>query len=74
MANEEISQEVRDKLEIARSKVRRVVTYLAAVSVFVGLLYGIIWMGERSAFTALIALAGPILGYWFGERKANKGK
>lgn len=72
MENNDLSQETRDKLAIAKSRVRRIVTYIAAVSVFGGLLYGIVWMGERSALTALIALAGPILGFWFASREKQK--
>lgn len=62
------------ELEMAKSKVRRRITYLFA-GVLAGLLvYGVVWMGERSALTAAISTGGMILAFWFGSRKAQKEK
>lgn len=73
MANNDLSQETKDKLEIARSKVRRTVTYVLTAVLSIGLLYGLIWMGDRSAFTAIIAICTSVLGYYFGWRSAQAG-
>lgn len=73
MANNDLSQETREKLEIARSKVRRTVCYVFTGVLAVGLLYALIWMGERSAFTAIIAIGTSVLGYYFGWRSAQAG-
>lgn len=71
MPNSEISQETRNKQEIARSKVRRVVTYTFAGVLSFVLLYGVVWMGDRSAFTATVSIGTSVISYWFGSRSAK---
>jgi len=71
---EELSKETMEKLEIARSKVRRRLTYLFG-GLLAGLLtYAVVWMGERSALTAAISIGGMLLAFWFGSRKSEKPK
>jgi len=65
---EELSQETKEKLEIARSKVRRVITYGAMGMLIGGFAYGMIWMGDRSITMVGINAALAILFYWFGNR------
>ena len=74
MSNNDSIENMKLELEMARSKVRRRITYLFA-SVLAGLLvYGVVWMGDRSALTAAISTGGMILAFWFGSRKAQKEK
>jgi len=68
MANNDLSQETREKIELARSQVRRVVTYSFTGVMGFGLLYSLMWMGERSALTAIISIGTLLLGFWFGQR------
>jgi len=68
MADNDLSQETKEKLEIARSKVRRVITYVA-LGIFVGgFAYGMIWMGDRSITMIGLTSAVAIIFYWFGNR------
>lgn len=71
---EEVNKETMEKLEIARSNVRRRMTYLFGGTVAGLLIYAVVWMGERSALTAAISISSLILGYWFGSRKSEKPK
>lgn len=73
MPDNDLSQETREKLEIARSKVRRTVCYVFTGVLATTLLYGLIWMGDRSAFTATIAIGTSVLSYYFGWRSAQAG-
>jgi len=68
MADNDLSQETKEKLEIARSKVRRVVTYVALGILAGGFAYGLIWMGDRSITMVGINAAIAIIFYWFGNR------
>lgn len=71
MENNKI-EEKKLELEIARSKVRRRMTYLFG-GILAGLLvYGVVWMGERSALVAAVNTGGIILAFWFGSRHAQK--
>lgn len=72
MANDDLSQETKEKLEIARSKVRRVVTYSFTGVLGFSLLYALVWMGERSALTAILSIGTLLLGFWFGQRNPGK--
>jgi len=60
------------RLELRRSMVRQVVTYVGVALLAVLLGYGVMWMGDRSCLTAAVGLFGGLLGYWFGERTAGK--
>lgn len=72
MANNDASQETKEKLEIARSRVRRIVTYVFTGVLAFSLLYALVWMGERSALTATITLGTSVIAYYFGWRSAKK--
>lgn len=73
MPDNELSQETREQLELARSKVRRRISYVAVAVLAFVLIWGVTWMGERSAFTAAISICTAIIGYWFGWRSAQQG-
>jgi len=71
MADNELSKEVREQLEIARSRVRLVITY-AAVGLFsVLVLWGALWMADRSVMMVGINAALAIMFFWFGHRSAK---
>ena len=59
------------KLELRRSMVRQVVTYIGVALLAVLLGYGVMWMGDRSCLMAAVGLFGGIIAFWFGERKAE---
>ncbi len=71
MADNELDPETRKQLEIARSRVRRVITY-AAVGLFIVLvLWGTLWMADRSVMMVGINAALAIMFFWFGHRSAK---
>jgi len=69
--NNELSKEVKEQLELARSKVRRYLTYGAgAVAAFI-FIWGTTWMGDRSIAVAGLVLCSNIICYWFGQRSVK---
>jgi len=71
MADKELSENVKEQLEIARSRVRLVITY-AAVGLFsVLVLWGALWMADRSVMMVGINAALAIMFFWFGHRSAK---
>lgn len=74
MGNNDLSQETKDKLEIARSKVRRIVTYVMTGTLALGLLYSLMWMGDRSALTGITTIGTAVIGYYFGWRSGQTSK
>ena len=68
MANE---LETKEKVEIARSKVRRVITYVALGILAGGFFYGMIWMGDRSITMVGINAALAVIFFWFGARSVK---
>lgn len=71
MPDNELSKETKEKLEIARSRVRLVITY-AAIGLFAILvLWGAIWMADRSVMMVGINAALAIMFYWFGQRSVK---
>ena len=72
MAIEEEKAKVELELEKARSKVRRICTYAGMGLVGFLVVYGVVWMGDRSAFLAGISIFAPIIGFWFGSRSGDK--
>jgi len=71
MADKELSENVKEQLEIARSRVRLVITY-AAVGLFTVLvLWGALWMADRSVMMVGINAALAIMFFWFGHRSAK---
>lgn len=74
MGNNDLSPETKEKLEIARSKVRRIVCYVFTGTLALGLLYSLMWMGERSALTAIISIGTAVISYYFGWRSGQMTK
>lgn len=57
-----------DRLEEARSRVRRVITYCAiGFAVAVGG-YGIVWMGDRALTMTVVTACVAWVSYWFAGR------
>jgi len=71
MANDELSPETKEKLEIARSKVRRYLSYGAGVLFAILTLWGTMWMGDRSAMMVGLQASLAIIFFWFGHRSAK---
>ncbi len=71
MGDNEMSQEVREQLELARSRVRRNVTYGAGALLAAVILWGTMWMGDRSIAIAGITFCASIISYWFGTRSVK---
>lgn len=71
MSDNELSKEVREQLEIARSKVRRRLTYVATGLFAILVLWGSLWMGDRSIMLVGINTAVALMFYWFGQRAAK---
>ena len=71
MANNELSQETREKLEIARSRIRRYLSYGAGGLFAILVLWGTLWMGDRSVMMVGINAALAIIFFWFGHRSAK---
>ena len=72
MPAEGLGKEVKEALEVARSKVRRRITYLFGGTMAGLLIYGVVVMQDRSALTAAISAGSLVLGYWFGSRQSGK--
>jgi len=71
MGNNEISREVKEQLEIAKSKVRRRLTYGAGVIAGILVLWGSMWMADRTIMVLGINTAVALIFYWFGQRAAK---
>ena len=71
MADNELSQETREKLEIARSRIRRYLSYGAGGLFAILVLWGTLWMGDRSVMMVGINAALAIIFFWFGQRSAK---
>ena len=72
MAIEEEKAKLEIELERGRSKVRRVCTYSGVGIIGFLVIYGTVWMGDRSAFLAGLSIFGPLLGFYFGTRSGDK--
>lgn len=68
MANNDLSNEVKEQLEIARSKVRRYLSYGAGGLFAVLALWGVLWMADRSIMMVALNTCVAIIFYWFGQR------
>jgi len=66
------NQKMQLKLEIGKSRVRQVCTYVAMFCLCVLFGYGVMWMGDRSVFTAAVGFLAPLITFWFVERIAAK--
>ena len=65
MADNELSKEVKEKLELARSKVRRRLSY-AAMGLFATIvLWGTMWMGDRTIAIVGLNLCSNLIVFWF---------
>lgn len=71
MANNDLSKELREELERARSKVRRYLTYGAAIVAAILVLWGSLWMADRSIMLVGINGALALIFYWFGQRSVK---
>lgn len=71
MPDNELSKEVKEQLELARSRVRRYVTYGAGALMGVIILWGTMWMGDRAIAIAGITFCASIVSYWFGTRSVK---
>lgn len=71
MADNELSKEVREQLEVARSKVRRVLTYGGGIVAAILVLWGSLWMGDRSIMLVGITAGLNLMFYWFGQRSVK---
>jgi len=60
------------KREDARSRVRRVLAYVGMGVLALIFLHGAMWCGDARMAYGAIAFLGPLVGYWFGERKVRK--
>ena len=58
--------DVPKSIQVLRASVRPVTTYLFSIAIFYLVISG------RLDWTYLVSLYGPIIGFWFGERNANK--
>jgi len=68
----EAERPISERLEIARSRVRRIISYAAiGFTVAVGA-YGIIWMGDRALTMTVITACVAWVSYWFGLRKQDQ--
>ncbi len=65
-------QQFKNKLEEARSRVRRVIVYTLLASFVIASGYVLVWMGERSGWEAIRDFALLAIGYYFGTREAAK--
>ena len=71
MADTGPSQEIKEQLEIARSKVRRVLTYGGGIVAGILVLWGGLWMGDRSIMLVGITAGLNLMFYWFGQRNVK---
>lgn len=71
MEDNNLSREVREELEIARSKVRRRLTYGAGIVGAILVLWGSFWMADRTIMTVGINTAVALVFYWFGQRTSK---
>jgi hypothetical protein len=67
----DISKEVKEQLEIDRSKVRRRLTYGAGIIGGILILWGSLWMADRTVMILGINTAVALMFYWFGQRGAK---
>jgi len=71
MPDNDLSKEVKEQLELARSRVRRYLTYGAAIVAAILVLWGSLWMGDRSIMLVGINGALALIFYWFGQRSVK---
>lgn len=58
--------------DFTRSLVRPAVTFgIVGAMVFISIAWAIDTGEYEEVFTRMAAFGGPIVGFWFGERKAN---
>ncbi|GAI99596.1 unnamed protein product [marine sediment metagenome] len=68
MADDELSKELKEELERARSKVRRYLSYGAGAIFAILVLWGSMWMADRSIMMVALNTCVAIIFYWFGQR------
>lgn len=67
-------EEHQKELELARSKVRRRLTYGAGILFAILILWGLMWMNDRSIAMVGINTCVAVIMYWFGSRNSAKEK
>jgi hypothetical protein len=72
MTDNKLSKEVEEKLEIARSRVRRIITYTMLGVFSFCIFWGLAWLdpGVNKVICLQAGLQVPVIffSYWFGER------
>jgi len=71
MANNNLGRETKEQLEIAKSKVRRYLSYGAGAIFAILVLWGVMWMADRSVMLVALNTCVAIIFYWFGQRGAK---
>lgn len=71
MADNGLSKETREELEKARSKIRRYLSYGAGVLFALLVLWGVMWMADRSIMMVALNTCVAIIFYWFGQRSVQ---
>ena len=69
----------KEKLEAARSRVRRIVTYIMTLVYAAAALYLIFWLLRKgqvefaiAIFSGIASTAASIIAFWFGNRQTQK--
>lgn len=71
MDENNLSKELQEELARARSKVRRVLTYGAGMVFSILVLWGVMWMADRSIMTVALNTCVAIFFYWLGVRSVQ---
>lgn len=71
MENRGLSKELQEELERSRSKVRRYLSYGAGGIFAILVLWGAMWMGDRSVMMVALNTCVAIIFYWFGQRSVK---
>ena len=66
-----LSKELQEELERNRSKVRRYLSFGAGVIFAILVLWGAMWMADRSVMMVALNTCVAIIFYWFGQRSVK---
>lgn len=69
------AESVEDVMELRKQETRRRVTYLVVAAYCVAAGYLLIWGptdAGMAAFSGLLGLAGPIIGFYFGAKQTGQ--
>ena len=67
----EFSKEFQEELERNRSNVRRYLSYGAGGIFAILVLWGTMWMADRSVMMVALNTCVAIIFYWFGQRSVK---